>query len=200
MSIFFWIIILSLVIPAAMRYYRRSVQNKNRDQGPYQGMPGGFGGFPGTGPGPGQSNQPRDGFTQRDYYGGFGQLNPPQPPAGQPYPEQYPGNQYPAGQPYPGNPAPGTQYPGSPYPANQFPAPQPPVPYEDSEQYRNNPPRPAPQPQGSDSPQGVPPVPPPSSNAQGYRARKLAELDQMYSNGELAMEDYMARRAEIMKG
>ena len=41
---------------------------------------------------------------------------------------------------------------------------------------------------------------PPSSNAQGYRARKLAELDQMYSNGELAMEDYMARRAEIMKG
>lgn len=175
MSIFFWIIILSLVIPAAMRYYRRSVQNKNRDQGPYQSMPGGFGGFPGTGPGPGQSNQPRDGFTQRDYYGGFGQLNPPQPPAGQ----QYPGNQY---------------------PANQFPAPQPPVPYEDSEQYRNNPPRPAPQPQGSNSPQDVPPVLPPSSNAQGYRARKLAELDQMYSNGELAMEDYMARRAEIMKG
>ncbi|MFS0715988.1 hypothetical protein ABC337_02340 [Arthrobacter sp. 1P04PC] len=187
MSIFFWIIILSLVIPAAMRYYRRSVQNKNRDQG----MPGGFGGFPGTGPGPGQSNQPRDGFTQRDYYGGFGQLNPPQPPTGQ----QYPGNQYPAGQPYPGN-----QYPGNPAQSNQFPAPQPPVPYEDSEQYRNNPPRPAPQPQGSNSPQDVPPVLPPSSNAQGYRARKLAELDQMYSNGELAMEDYMARRAEIMKG
>src|SRR6478672_10832964 len=132
-----------------MRYYRRSVRNKNQGQGPGQ-----------------QGNQPRDGFTQRDYYGGFGQLGAPQPPA------------------------------NAPYPNNQYPAPQPPVPYEDSEQYRTNPPQPAPQAQQGP---GVPNLPP-SSGPQGYRARKLAELDQKYSNGELAMEDYMAQRAEIMKG
>jgi hypothetical protein len=88
-SIFFWIIILSLLIPAAMRYYRRSVQNKNQGQDPYQGTPGGFPGmFPGQGPGQ-QGNLPRDGFTQRDYYGGFGQLGAPQPPADQQYPVPY---------------------------------------------------------------------------------------------------------------
>ena len=43
-------------------------------------------------------------------------------------------------------------------------------------------------------------MPPPPSAPQGFRARKLAELDQRYSDGELAMEDYMAQRAEIMKG
>ncbi|HET8878191.1 MAG TPA: hypothetical protein VFN00_01970 [Arthrobacter sp.] len=171
MSIFFWIIILSLLIPAAMRYYRRSVQNKNPNQDPYQGTPGGFpgnfpGGFSGRGPGQ-QSNQPRDGFTQRDYYGGFGQLGAPQPPANGPHPN--------------------AQYPG-----------QPPVPYEDSEQYRNNPPQAAPQAPGV--PENLAPPAPPSSGPQGYRARKLAELDQKYSNGELAMEDYMAQREEIMKG
>jgi len=159
-SIFFWIIILSLLIPAAMRYYRRSVRNKNQGQDPYQGTPGGFPGmFPGQGPGQ-QSNQPRDGFTQRDYYGGFGQLGAPQPPANQQYP----------------------------------------VPYEDSQDYLNKPPQPwQPQPPVAPVPE-VPPVPPVPSGPQGYRARKLAELDQKYSNGELAMEDYMAQRAEIMKG
>nr|WP_246223701.1 hypothetical protein [Pseudarthrobacter psychrotolerans] len=40
----------------------------------------------------------------------------------------------------------------------------------------------------------------PPSGPQGYRARKLAELDQQYSNGELAMEDYMKRRSDIMNG
>ncbi|NUU32346.1 hypothetical protein HNO80_12170 [Arthrobacter sp. C9C5] len=144
--------------------YRKSVRGRGQDQG----MPGGFPGqFPGQ-----QSNQPRDGFTQRDYYGGFGQLGAPQPPANQP-------------------------------PANQ----QYPVPYEDSPEYLNNPPRPAPpqqwQPQApvpTPAAPEVPPVPPVPSGPQGYRARKLAELDQKYSNGELAMEDYMAQRAEIMKG
>ncbi|WP_445154870.1 hypothetical protein ACTWLI_00980 [Arthrobacter sp. Hor0625] len=182
MSIFFWIILLFIVIPAVMRLYRRS--SRGRDQG--QGLPGGFpgqpfGGFPGQDPGR-QSNQPRDGFTQRDYYGGFGQLGAPQPPAG-----QYPGQQFP-GQPYPGAQPPAGQYPGQPYP----------VPYEDSPEYLNNPPQPGPQ-QPTTSPD-VPPVPPAPSGPQGYRARKLAELDQKYSNGELAMEDYMAQRAEIMKG
>jgi hypothetical protein len=46
----------------------------------------------------------------------------------------------------------------------------------------------------------APATPPPPSAPQGFRARKLAELDQKYSNGELSMEDYMARRAEIMNG
>ena len=46
----------------------------------------------------------------------------------------------------------------------------------------------------------APATPPPPSAPQGYRARKLAELDQQYSNGELAMEEYMKRRSDIMNG
>ena len=169
MSIFFLIIVLSLVVPAARRLYRNSQRARSQDPGLPGAFPGQFpGGFPGQ-----QDNQPRDGFTQRDYYGGFGQVGAPQPPANQ---------QYPGGQQYP-------------------------VPYEDSPEYLNNPPQ-APRPPQWQSPaqppaagaQGVPPVPPVPSGPQGYRARKLAELDQKYSNGELAMEDYMAQRAEIMKG
>jgi hypothetical protein len=157
-SLFFWIIVLSFVVPAAMRLYRRSVRSRNQDQG----MPGSFGQFPGNYPGQ-QNTQPRDGFTQRDYYGGFGQLGAPQ----QPLP---PSDQ-------------------------QF---QSPVPYEDSPEYPGNRNQPGPQQSGSSVP---PPPPAPSpSGPQGFRARKLAELDQQYSNGEIGMEEYMARRADIMNG
>lgn len=185
-SLFFWIIVLSFLIPMAMRYYKKSVRGRN------QGMTGGpdqFGQFPGDTHGGGagnypgqQSKQPRDGFTQRDYYGGFGQLGAPEqpmPPANQPYP----------GQPYPG---------GQSYPA--------PVPYEDSPGYPGNPPFQQQDPQQFKAPQSTPPqpagpaVPAPPSAPQGFRARKLAELDQRYSEGELSMEDYMAQRADIMKG
>jgi hypothetical protein len=173
---FFWIIVLSFLIPVAMRLYRRSARGRN------QGMPGQFGQFPG---GPGnQSKQPRDGYTQQDYFGGFGQMGAPRQSG-------------PADQQYPGQPYPGQQYPGQ---AGY----QSPVPYEDSPEYLNNPPQPqryepapgAGQPQ---APQGSP-APQPPSAPQGYRARKLAELDQQYSDGKLSMEDYMAQRAEIMKG
>lgn len=196
-NLFLWIIILSFLIPIAMRYYKKSVRGRNQNQG----MPGGpdqFGQFPGDAPGPypGQQNkQPRDGFTQRDYYGAFGQLGAPRQP------------EPPANQPYPGQP-----YPNQPYPGQQ--GHQPPVPYEDSPGYPGNRPQPfpqqfntppsnAPQPNtwesGSQQPSG-PAVPPPPSAPQGFRARKLAELDQRYSEGELSMEDYMAQRTEIMKG
>lgn len=173
-----WIAILATVIMFALRRYRASGRGQNGSApGGLPGQP--FGGFPGSQPGQ-QSNQPRDGFTQRDYYGGFGQLGAPQPPSNQP-------------------------------PANQ----QYPVPYEDSPEYLNNPPQPAPpqwqppaqqwQPPAPEQHQRpaapeAPPVPEVPSGQQGFRARKLAELDQKYSNGELAMEDYMAQRAEIMKG
>ena len=174
-SLFFWIIVLSFVVPTALRLYRKSVRRRSQDQG----MPGGFpnelgGGYPGQFPGgyPGRNKQPRDGYTQQDYFsGGFGQAG-----GGQPVP---PGQQYPDGQ-YPGRQGYGT-----------------PAPYEDSPRYPNNPPA------SGQHPAGQPPapaVPPPPSGPQGYRARKLSELDQRYSNGELAMEDYMAQRAEIMKG
>ncbi|MCB5290770.1 hypothetical protein [Arthrobacter sp. SO3] len=81
-------------------------------------------------------------------------------------------------------------YPGQPY--------QPPIPYEDSPEYPGNRPQ-AFQPQDAQQP-SAPAVPQPPSAPQGFRARKLAELDQRYSDGELTMENYMAQRAEIMKG
>ncbi|WP_160666892.1 hypothetical protein [Pseudarthrobacter sp. ATCC 49987] len=192
-SLFFWIIVLSFLIPMAMRYYKKSVRGRNQNQG-MTGGPEQSGQFPGDTPGGGagnypgqQSKQPRDGFTQRDYYGGFGQLGAPQqpmPPANQPYP----------GQPYPG---------GQSYPA--------PVPYEDSPEYPGNRPFQQQDPQQFNGGQSTPPqpnnpqpagpaVPAPPSAPQGFRARKLAELDQRYSEGELSMEDYMAQRADIMKG
>ena len=166
-SLFFWLIVLSFVVPAAMRLYRRSVRGRNQDQGTPGGFPGGFGQFPGDRPGnyPAQQNtQPRDGFTQRDYYGGFGQLGAPQPPL-PPADQQYPDQQYPGQQGYPS-----------------------PVPYEDSPEYPGN------------RPQSGPSVPPQPSAPQGFRARKLAELDQRYSNGEIGTEEYMAQRNEIMNG
>jgi hypothetical protein len=165
-SLFFWIIILSFVIPMAMRMYRKSVARRNHEQS-YLGrfpdqFPGG-GQYPGSN-GP-QNTQPRDGFTQQDYFGGgFRQLDRPQPlPPGQPLP------------PYQPVPPMDQQFPpyGQPLPGQRDQAPQPPA---------------------------APATPPPPSAPQGYRARKLAELDEQYSNGELSVEEYMTRRGEIMNG
>ena len=162
-SLFFWIIVLSFLIPMAMRMYRKSVNKRNQDQsfsGRYPDRFPGGGQFPGP-----QSRQPRDGYTQQDYMsGGFRQINGPQPlPPSQPLPpmmpvppaqEQFP----PYGQPAPGHEAEAPRQPASPA------------------------------------------TPPPPSAPQGYRARKLAELDQQYSNGEMAVDEYMKRRSEIMDG
>ena len=176
-SLFFWIIILSFVVPMAMRAYRRSVARRDRDQGFPGQIPGQFPGanqFPGYGQFPGsagpQNRQRRDGYTQQDYFsGGFRQ--PGQPPFGgqQPPPYQY-------GQP----PAPDPRF-GA--PQGPFGAPQEP-PFQ----------------QQAPGQSSGPGTPPPPSAPQGFRARKLAELDQQYTNGELSMEEYMKRRGEIMNG
>jgi hypothetical protein len=174
-NLFFWIIILSFLIPIGLRMYRKSVQKREQGGNFYGQNPGGF-------PGQGRpNNAPRDGYTQQDYMsGGFGL-----PPARDR--EQLP----PLDQPYPNTPYP--QFPQ----AGQVPQPGS-VPYEDSPEYRANPP----QPQQARPPQQEtgPVTPPPPSAPQGYRARKLAELDQQYSNGEISMEEYMSRRNDIMNG
>ncbi|TDT75993.1 hypothetical protein DFO47_110169 [Arthrobacter sp. AG258] len=199
-SLFLWIIILSFVVPMAMRMYRRSMARRDRDQGlpgqyPDQ-FPGqyGPGGFPGSGRFPGsagpQSNQPRDGYTQQDYYsGGFRQPRPANESHPQPYqygqrpmPDpRYGAPQEPPFQQFPGQQFPGQQGMGQQGMGQQFPGQQ----------------------QGTGhTPAGPPPGPavPPPGAPQGFRARKLAELDQQYSNGEMSMEDYMKRRSDIMNG
>ncbi|RAM36676.1 hypothetical protein [Arthrobacter globiformis] len=213
-DLFFWIIILAVLIPMGMRMYRRSVQQRNQGPGlpgQYPGQfpnqfphqdPDQFGNQPGSpfgGPFQGRpDNRPRDGYTQQDYFGGG--LGFPQrggkeelPPLNPPYPGQaYPEQQYPPypNQPYPNQPGPG----GTGAPAWQ----QGQVPYEDSPEYHANPPQPQQNPAPSTGP--APSAPPPPSAPQGFRARKLAELDQQYSEGQLSMEEYMARRNDIMNG
>ncbi|SDT09770.1 hypothetical protein SAMN04489743_1683 [Pseudarthrobacter equi] len=193
-NLFFWIIILSFVIPMAMRMYRKSVAKRNHDQsfpgrypeqfpgaGQYPGSQNPGGQFPGSA-GP-QSRQPRDGYTQQDYYsGGFRQIGQQAPNVPQPGPYQY-------GQP----PVPGQG--GQPFG-------QPPYGEQQFSQPPYNQPQPGQQQPGYPAPEqpAAPATPPPPSAPQGFRARKLAELDQKYSNGEMSMEDYMARRSEIMNG
>jgi hypothetical protein len=70
------------------------------------------------------------------------------------------------------------------------------MPYEDSPGYRANPQQQSGPPQGGVAPS----APPPPSAPRGFRARKLAELDQQYSNGEISMEEYMTRRNDITNG
>lgn len=167
-DLFFWIIVVAFLVPVALRLYRKSVRG-NQDKG----VTGGFPDRPGAGY-PGQEKQPRDGYTQQDYFrGGFG------PAAGErPAPPQYPGF------PSPGQP--GDQAPG---------------PYGDSPGHQGWPPASGQTPAGPPAGPAVPPpVPPVPSGPQGYRARRLAELDQRYSDGELNLEDYLAQREEIMKG
>ncbi len=83
---FFGLAVAAAIIMFGMRRYRASNRGRNGNgPGGFPGQPfGGSGGFPGQ-----QDNQPRDGFTQRDYYGGFGQLGAPQPPAKQQYQVPY---------------------------------------------------------------------------------------------------------------
>jgi hypothetical protein len=175
-NVFFWIIILSFLVPFAMRMYRKSVRGRNQNQDFNSQFPGQF---PGQQPGP-PDNRPRDGYTQQDYFsGGFRQIGgAQQPPVDPPYVN-------------PGYPSSGNQFPGA---GSQFPGGPGQVPYEDSPDYPAQKSRQEPQ-QPS-----APATPPPPSAPQGFRARKLAELDQQYSDGKIAMEEYMARRDEIMKG
>ncbi|MCX2747545.1 hypothetical protein OOZ51_06905 [Arthrobacter sp. MI7-26] len=91
---------------------------------------------------------------------------------------------------------PGQNFPPQNYPPQNYPygyPPQPPV---------IIPAEPQP-PVATPAPEAAPPsstVPQPDTAPHGYRARKLAELDQQYSDGKIAMEDYMLLRQEIMNG
>lgn len=107
----------------------------------------------------------------------------------QPYQQQnYRGPSYPA----PNYPAP--NYPGPGYPVQNHPGyPSGPAAISPSDS--------TPQPGPSSGPSSSSPFPPAgTSGPQGYRARKLAELDAKFSNGEIAMEDYMRQRGDIMNG
>ena len=128
-----------------------------------------------------QQNLPGPSYPQQDY-------------RGQDHPGQgYPGQNYPS-QNFPSQSSPGQGYPGQSYPGQGYPG------------YPSEPTviRPV-----DDAPQSGPPSSPSSpstfpaangSEPQGYRARKLAELDAKFSNGEIAMEDYMRQRGDIMNG
>ena len=116
-------------------------------------------------------------------------------------PQNLPGQGY-QGQGYPDQNYPPQNYPGQNFPGQGFPT-------QDYQGYPSGPAtsRPAgmdPQsgPSSNDPAQSNAPQPLPtgSSEPQGFRARRLAELDAKFTNGEIAMEDYMRQRGEIMRG
>ena len=202
---FFWIIVLSFLVPVAMRLYRRSARGRN------QGTPGQFGRFPGSQNNPGPE-QPAAGWLHpagllrrlrpagRPEAVGSGQRavsQPAVPQRGVPERAEPPSPVSGPAVPEPAVPRPAVPEPG------RLPVPrpvrgQPRVPEQPAAtataEASQTPPAP-----GAGQAQ-APQSPPPPSAGQGYRARKLAELDQQYTDGKLSMEDYMAQRAEIMKG
>ncbi len=100
---------------------------------------------------------------------------------------------------YPQQNLPGPGYPPQSYPQQNYPP----------QNYPGYPSEPTVIRPADDAPHAGPPSSPSSpapfpassgSEPQGYRARKLAELDAKFSNGEIAMEDYMKQRADIMNG
>lgn len=123
----------------------------------------------------------------------------------------YPGNPYPRG--YPGTQPP--PRPGEPVgPPPEQPAGQVPSPQADGAWWRQ------PIPPGSFPGQTIPepdqtirepgqvaepqPAPPPplpeTAEPQGYRARKLAELDKQFTDQKISLEEYMKARNEVMRG
>lgn len=109
----------------------------------------------------------------------------------------FPGQGYP-GQGYPPQQFPGQNFPGQGYPPQNQPGQYPVIfPAEQQPQAGSG------YDGASAPPSPTAPIPSPTTpgaEAQGYRARKLAELDAQFSNGEIAMEEYMKRRAEITNG
>jgi len=95
---------------------------------------------------------------------------------------------------YPPQNLPGPGYPPQGYPQQGYPGyPTDPAVIRPADQ--------APQAAPPSSPSSPMPTPPPTpSEPHGFRARKLAELDAKFSNGEIAMEDYMKQRGDIMNG
>lgn len=180
-NLIFWIIVCSWIIPFGIRMYNRSRARRIQD-GKFRGP-----GYPPQNyP---QQNLPGPGYPPQDY--------PQQQYPGQGYPQQqYPGQGHPA-QNYP------QQYPGQGYPQQQYPQQQYPgqnYPGYPSEPTTIRPADAAPQSAPASSPSSPAPYATGGSEPQGYRARKLAELDAEFSSGEIAMEDYMKQRGDIMNG
>ncbi|WP_422936089.1 hypothetical protein [Sinomonas sp. P47F7] len=183
MSWIFWVIVLAWVVPFIMR--KIGQPPRNRGQIP-----------------------PRDRGYNR--YGGY---------PGNPYPHGYQGGQRPpqqnptgAGQPMPPPPAPGGNPGGNwwqqPIPPGTFPGQQAPTQQRTSQQrtsqQRPAQQRPAQQRPAQQQPPGAPqsalPAPGPDAEQQGYRARKLAELDQQFTDQKISLEEYMKARNEVMRG
>lgn len=127
-------------------------------------------------------------------YGGNLPGNPPGPYI----PGQYDQGPYTPGR-YDPRPYDPSRYPSSEYSPNPYNPAQPPVIFPAEPQPPVATPVPQAAPPSSAAPQ-TNSAPQPNNAPQGYRARKLAELDQEYSDGKIAMEDYMKLRQEIMNG
>ncbi|GAB3274405.1 hypothetical protein GCM10027449_12690 [Sinomonas notoginsengisoli] len=169
-SWFMWFIVLGWVVPFVLRRMSQSGQRGGRP--PYP--PG-----------------------RRDEYGQY--------PGRSPQSGQYPGSQYPDAPPPQQLPESHTATPQDP-PTLWWQQPLPPgFPGQPAPQDQPAPPRQAPgqAPQAASPDQSAwsPTLPgAPDDAPQGYRARKLAELDQKFSEQKISLEEYMKARSEIMRG
>ncbi|KHL01168.1 hypothetical protein [Sinomonas humi] len=193
MSFFWLVVVFGWVIPIVIRRMsqdprRRQIPPRDRGYNRYGGYPGNPypRGFPGMQPPP-QQGPNQQGSPQQ----------PEGPPVGPPPGESVPP---PLGegawwqQPIPPGSFPGQTIP-EPSPAEGQPAPGQSVPV---------PPRlPDQTMSGQTMPGQAFPEPPPmpeSSEPQGYRARKLAELDRKFTDQKISLEEYMKARNEVMRG
>lgn len=166
----FWVVIFWWVIPMVMR--------KMRQSGPGTGRPP----YPQDRRGPdGQGQYPQG------QYPGYPQTQAP-PPYPQDAQGQLPEGQGTAAQGQPG--VPWWQQPLPPgFPGQPAPQAQPGAPTQQTQ--------PAPRAQRAPEPveAGAPDDAP-----QGYRAKKLAELDRQFSEQKISLEEYMKARNEVMRG
>ena len=204
MSFFWLVVVFGWVIPIVIR--RMSQDPRRRQIPPRDRGYNRYGGYPGNPYPRGFPNQQPGGQQPGGQQPGGPPLGGPPPGEGAPTPPgegawwqqpippgSFPGQTIPEPAPNPGQPDRGQRVPGQSGSGQSGSGMRRPVPPRMPDQSM---------PDRSMSGQAFPEPPPmpESSEPQGYRARKLAELDRKFTEQKISLEEYMKARNEVMRG